>query len=125
VLDGGRIAQHRRQRRDQVGVDHQELVAGVVDDVRELVGPQADVDRVIAGARQRRGEVDLQVAVVVPAERAHPVATGDAEVAQGGGEPGDPVGPVGVAGARHLAGGAAADELLVGEQRPGALVQVP
>ena len=71
--------QQRRQEREQRAVDEDHLVVGVVDDVRELLGEQADVQRVQHPAGARRGEVQLEVAGGVPGERRHPTVGGDPE----------------------------------------------
>ena len=55
-------------------VDDDDLVLGVVDDVGELLGEQPDVEGVQDRAHGRHGQVRLEVALVVPAERPHPVA---------------------------------------------------
>ncbi len=67
------------QRRREGVVDEDHPVLGVVDDVGDLVGEQADVDRVQDGAEARHAEVELEVALAVPAEGRHPVALLDAE----------------------------------------------
>ena len=63
-------------------------VLGVVRDVGELLGEQPDVERVQHGAHRRHREVGLEVLGVVPLERADPLVPGDAQPAQGVGEPG-------------------------------------
>ena len=57
-------------------------VLGVSRDVRQLVRVQPEVERVQHRAEQRHGEVGLEVAVVVPAERGDAVAGADAERAE-------------------------------------------
>ena len=76
VLDGG-------QQRDERGVDDDATVLGVVDDVGQLVGREANVERVQHRAHGGDGEIGLEVALVVPAERADAVALLDAEAGQG------------------------------------------
>ena len=58
-------------------------VLGVVDDVGQLLGREPDVQRVQHRPHAGDGEVGLQVALVVPAEGADPVALLDAEAGQG------------------------------------------
>ena len=88
----------RRQPRDQVVVDEQHRVAGIGDDVLELVVVQPDVDHVQHRTGQRYGEVELDVPAGVVGERRHPVPRLDAEVAQHGDEPQHPLGELGVGG---------------------------
>ena len=71
--------QQRRQQAEQRAVDEDHLVVGVVDDVRQLLGEQPDVQRVQHTPGARRGEVQLEVAGGVPGERGHPAVGGDAE----------------------------------------------
>ena len=77
VLDGG-------QERDQRGVDDDEAVLGMVDDVGQLLGREPDVEGVQDGPHGRDGEIGLQVTLIVPAERADPVPRLDPEAGEGG-----------------------------------------
>ena len=54
----------------------------MVDDVGELVGVEAEVERVEDAADERNAEVGLEVLAVVPAEGGDAVAGADAEVGQ-------------------------------------------
>ena len=69
---GGRAEPARRT--ELGGVEQQDRVLGVADDVGDLVGPRRRLTRVQHRAGQRDGEVELEVAVVVARERRHPVA---------------------------------------------------
>ena len=106
---------------EQRAVDEERAVGGVVDDVGQLVGVQARVERVHHRAAQRHGEVELQVAVLVPAERRDAVAGLDAERCEGVRELARAAREVGVAVAVDAAVGEAADELVVRELGRGAL----
>ena len=64
------------------------LSSRVVDDVGELLGEQADVERVQHRAHRRHREVGLEVLLAVPAERADAIAVLDAERGERVGEPG-------------------------------------
>ena len=77
---------HLFPQRQQRFVDEHRAVVGVVDDVGELVGVEAEVERVEDAADERDAEVGLEVRAVVPAERGDAVAGADAEVEQGAGE---------------------------------------
>jgi hypothetical protein len=94
VLHGGEVLQVRSEQLHQrpVGEDH--LVAGVVDDVAQLVGEQADVQRVQHTAGARRGEVELEVAGRVPRERGHAAVVGDPERVERAGKPAGALRPV-------------------------------
>ena len=94
------------QSGQQAFVHEDRAILGVVDDVGELVGVEAEVERVEHAAHQRDAEVGLEVRAVVPAERGDAVAGRDAEIEQ---DPGEAAGAVGEVGA-----GVAADRL-VGE----------
>ena len=67
------------EQRQQRTVDDDDRVLGVVRDVAEVVGMQAQVERVEDGAHRRARRGRLEVAVVVPAERADAVALLHAE----------------------------------------------
>ena len=64
-----------------VAVDEDHAVLRVVDDVDDLLGEQADVQRVQDGAVGRHREVQLEVALVVPGERGNPLALLHAQAA--------------------------------------------
>ena len=51
-------------------------------DEGELLGRQAQIERVHHRAHARHGEVELEMAVVVPGQRGHPVAGLDAEAGE-------------------------------------------
>ena len=80
--------------REQRAVDEDHLVLGVVDDVGELLGEQADVQRVQDAPGARRGEVQLQVAGAVPGERADAGVGGEAERVERAAEPAGALGPL-------------------------------
>jgi hypothetical protein len=121
VLDAVNARQDRADGPGQLGVGDQDLVAGVVDDVGELVAAEADVQGVVGGPHQGGREVRLQVAVVVPAEGGHPVAGADPELAKPAGQAGHPLGPLAVGRPPHPAG-CPRDQRFVREQGPGPLV---
>ena len=73
-------------QRQQHLVDEHGAVVRVVDDVGELVGVEAEVERVEHAAHQRDAEVGFEVRTVVPAERRDAVAGLDAESMQRAGE---------------------------------------
>ena len=78
ALDRRQLAVQRREHRQQRRVDEQQLVLGVVDDELQLLRKKAWIDRVQHGAQARDRVVELEVAIVVPGQRAHPVAGPDA-----------------------------------------------
>jgi hypothetical protein len=82
VLDRLERRRHLLEQRHQHVVDEHDAVLRVVGDVGELVGEQADVQRVQHRAVARRRHVDLEVALRVPRERGHAVARLDPERAQ-------------------------------------------
>ena len=88
--------QQRGQQGEQRAVDEDHLVVGVVDDVRELLGEEPDVQRVQHPPGARGGEVQLEVAGRVPGERGHPPVGGDAERVEGAAEAPRALRPVGV-----------------------------
>ena len=77
-----RCRQQRPQQAEQRAVDEDHLVLGVVDDVGDLLGEQADVERVQHPAGAGRREVQLEVAGGVPGEGGHPAVGRDAEVVE-------------------------------------------
>ena len=68
---GALEARHRRRQR---GVEEDQAVVRVLDDVAEVLLEQPDVERVEHGARARHREVELQVAERVPGEARDPIA---------------------------------------------------
>ena len=70
------------QELDERAVADDDPVLGVVGDVGDLLGEQADVERVQDGAHGRHREVGLEVLLVVPHERPDAVAFGDAAFRQ-------------------------------------------
>jgi flavin-binding protein dodecin len=87
------------QRLDERAVDEDHAVARVVDDVDDLLGEQADVQRVQDGAVGRHREVELEVALRVPREGRHPVAALHAEALEHAAEAVDALGHLRVGGA--------------------------
>ena len=69
VLDPLERRQQRGQQAEQRTVDEDDLVVGVVDDVRQLLREQTDVQGVQHPAGARSGEVELEVPGGVPGER--------------------------------------------------------
>ena len=109
----------------QVGVDEDHPVLGVVDDVGELVGREPGVEGVQHPPAARHAEVGLEVAVVVPRQRGDRGAALDAEVVEGPHELLGPAGEGAVVVAVDGAVGEAGDDLGVavaaagvGEQQP-------
>jgi hypothetical protein len=85
------VAPHRRESRGELfgerqggRVDEQPGVLGMIDDVGDLVGVQARVDRVQDGAGAGDAVEQLEVPVRVPGQRADAVARSHAEPAQRG-----------------------------------------
>ena len=77
----------------QVDIDKDRLVLGMVGDVGDVVGRQPRVDRMEHRAQTGNAEIELEMAMGVPGERAHPVAELDAQLLQRFGElPGAPGG---------------------------------
>jgi hypothetical protein len=93
------LGRQLRQRRDERAVDEDHPVLRVVDDVDDLLGEQADVERVQDGAVGGHGEVELVVALGVPGEGRHPVAALDAEALEHAPEAVDALGHLRVGGA--------------------------
>ena len=95
--------------RQELVVDEQVVVLGVVDGVEYLLGRQADVDGVQHRAEHGHGEKAFQVAVAVPVHHRHRVAGPDAQFGEGAGQPADPLAQVAVGVAEQVA----VDDLLV------------
>ena len=92
VLHARQVRRELRQRRHQRAVDDDDLVFRVVHDVGELVGEQADVERVEHAAHAGNGEVRLEMLLGVPREGRDPITRLDAEAAQRPRQLVDPVG---------------------------------
>lgn len=85
-----------RQQRQQNIVDDQETVLGVVDDERNVVREQAQVEVVHHRAGRRNAEVALEVGVMVPHQGCDPVTGLDAGLDQRLGQTLGPTVEVGV-----------------------------
>jgi len=79
VLDRGELIEHIRQQRDERLVDKDHLVLGMVDHVDQLLGEQANIERVQHGSHAGHGEVGLHVSLVVPHECADAITRPDAQ----------------------------------------------
>ena len=97
VLDRRALVAHLGEQRRHRGVDDDHLVLGVVDHVGQLLGEEPDVQGVEHRPHGGDGQVGLEVLLVVPGERPHPVAVAHPQAPQRGGQP---LGP-----ARHLGEG--------------------
>ena len=86
-LDGLEVGCDARKQGNEGIVDDDDLVLGVVDDVRQLVREEPQVQRVHHSAHTRNGEIRLEMLLRVPAERSDAVAGFDAESLQCGREP--------------------------------------
>jgi hypothetical protein len=85
-------------------VDEHDPVLGVVDDVDDLLGEEADVERVEHGAVGGHRHVELKVALRVPGERRHAVAALHPEALEHAPETVDALGHLGVGGPHGPAG---------------------
>ncbi len=82
-LESGR--QLLQDRHDRV-VDEDDAVLRVVDDIGQLLGEQPDVERVQDRSDAGNGHVQLEVALIVPSERADAIALFDAKPIEHTGE---------------------------------------
>ena len=71
--------EHAFDDRQQVQVDEDDLVFGMVGDVAHMLRREARIDRVQHGAEAGDAEVELEMAIGVPGQRADAVAELDAE----------------------------------------------
>src|SRR5439155_18031928 len=106
--DAGELRANRLEQRRQRRVDEEGAVAGVPDQPGDLVVMEADVGRVQDAPGARNGEVELEVTVCVPRERADPLAAADAETVEDAAEAQAPLGDLAPRGANvrradHLA----------------------
>ena len=85
-LDRLEVVLDARQQRNERGIDDDAAVLGVVDDIRQLLGREPDVERVQHRPHAGDGEIRLEVALVVPAEGADAAIRPDAEPGEGGGQ---------------------------------------
>ena len=86
----GRVANHdhmldtRRHRHlvelRQAGIDDDHPVPGMLDDMREIAGVQANVQRVEHGPHRGHRKVRFQVLTTVPGQRRDTIAGTDAEI---------------------------------------------
>ncbi len=83
VLHGLELLPHALDDRQQVQVDENDLILGMVGDVGHVLGRQPRIDGVQDGADAGDAEIELEMAVAVPGNGAHPVAELDAQPLQG------------------------------------------
>ena len=102
-------------------VHQQEPILGVVHDVGEVLAREAGVERVQDAPGQRDGEVGLQVAGVVPAQRGDAVTGLQAQAHQRVGQLLHPLVELPVGRALDRLVGPSGDDLDVGEVLPGAI----
>ena len=93
VLEPLERRQQRSEHAKQRAIDEDHLVVGMVDDVGQLLGEQADVQRVQHTTGARRGEVQLEVPRRVPRERRDTAVRRDAEIVERPAEPTGALGP--------------------------------
>ena len=105
-------------KRQQHVIDDQEAVAGVVRDIGDIVGMQAQVQRVQHAAGAGHREVRLEVRVVVPHQRRHALAALQAQLLQCAAERERAAVEIGVAIAMQAAVGQARDDFRLREQLP-------
>ena len=79
VLNAFELVGQRSKKWNEVGVDEDRFVLGVIDDVDDLVSKQSDVDGVTDPTGVRRCPIELVVTLVVPGEGSHGIARIDAK----------------------------------------------
>ena len=79
VANARQLGQQLLDRGQQVEVDEQELVLGVIDDVDDLLGEQARVDGVADRTHAGDAVIQLEMPVAVPGQGADAVARLDAQ----------------------------------------------
>jgi hypothetical protein len=84
-LDGESVPQ-RGKGRGQRGVDEDDLISGVADDIFDDVAVEPHVDGVEYPPRARSPVVELEMTVAVPGEAGHGCPRGGAEGVEGGSE---------------------------------------
>ena len=78
----GQLRGNGLHQRSEAGIGEQHPIAGMADDVGDVLGMQARVDGVADRSHPRRGVVDLKMPVAVPRERADPVLVPDPQALQ-------------------------------------------
>ncbi len=81
MLDARRN-RHLVELRQQTTIEDDHPVLGMLDDVREIAGVQANVQRVKHGPHRGHRKVRLQVLTIVPGQRRDTVARTDAEISE-------------------------------------------
>ena len=112
VLHRRALVAHLGQQRRHRGVDDDDLVLAVVNDVGQLLGEEPDVQRVEHRPHRGDGQIGLQVLLVVPGERPHPVRVAHPQAPQRGGQAFGPARHLGEGGA-PVTGGLDGDDLAV------------
>src|SRR5712692_8730424 len=84
--DRRQLAGDPLERREHASIHEQDAILRVVDDELEVFRKEAEVHGVQDRPAAGDGEVQFEVAIVIPGERAHPVSGSDAESFQGIGQ---------------------------------------
>ena len=108
AFDTRQLALERTDQRQQRRVDEQQSIRGVIDDELYLLREQSRIDRVQHGTHARHREIELEMPVIVPGERANPVARANASALQRIGEL-----------------GGASEDLAIGAAMPGVVAPSP
>src|SRR5713226_5592549 len=81
-LHCGQLIRDLLQQRYQVAINKNDLVFGVVDDVDQLVGKQADIEGVQDSTHAGNSEIEFKVAVGVPGKGGNTITLGNSGVVQ-------------------------------------------
>ena len=114
MLHGLEVLPYAFDDRQQVKVDEEDLVLGVVGDIGDMLGREARVEGVQHGADAGDAEVELEMAIGVPGDGADAVAELDAQPLQRLGQLLGALLGIAVAVAVHRAFDRARDDLDVG-----------
>ena len=82
VLHGLEVGPHALDDRQQVEIDEDHLILGMVGDVGHMVGRQTRIDGVQHGAQAGDAEIELEMAMGVPSKGADAIAELDAQTLQ-------------------------------------------
>ena len=117
------LGHDRCQQRNQIRIDEKHPVAGVVDDVGNLIREETDVDRVTDQARVRSRPIQLMMTPVVPRKRGDCVTGGQPQPSQGRRQTAEPHICLPVRGSSQRSIGLHREDLLVGVETDRPLIE--
>jgi len=89
-LNGSELIRHRGQQGNQIFIDKDYFIFGVVDHVNQLIGEEPQIDGMQYRPAAGYSKIELKMAVIVPGKRTNPIAGLDIQQLEDICQPADP-----------------------------------